>query len=110
LVSGEHEQPMNDDSQGSPFQGLVVSGRAGGAGCIVPLMIILAIVVGRQLDRWLGTEPWILLGLILVSIPLSLGLMVLSALGSTRGSGIGLFRQHRAEADFPLDTYEEDNR
>jgi hypothetical protein len=106
---------MNDNSQGSPLQGLIVSGGAGGTGCIVPFMIVLAIIIGRQLDRWLGTEPWILLGLILVSIPLSLGLMVRSALSAAREAqrrttypaGQGPVSK---KPYYPRDTYEEDNR
>jgi F0F1-type ATP synthase assembly protein I len=64
--------------------GLAAIGLAGNAGCLTVILIIGAILIGRWLDGLLGTRPWLMLGLILVSIPLSLYVMVQAALSAGR--------------------------
>ena len=54
------------------------------AGCVSVIVIILALVVGLVLDRTLGTKYMFTVGLLLLSIPVSLGAMVYSVLRSTR--------------------------
>ena len=54
------------------------------AGCVSVIIIILALVVGLLLDRALGTKYVFTVGLLLLSIPVSLGAMVYSVLRSTR--------------------------
>lgn len=54
------------------------------AGCISVFLVIAALVVGLVLDQVLGTKPMFVLGLLLLSIPVSLYAMVRSVLASTR--------------------------
>lgn len=85
---------MNDDKRRLPLSGLAVMGaNLGGLGCTIPILIIVAILAGRALDRWLGTQPWILLVLILLSVVLGLVIMVNSALQSARAVQ-SQYRQH----------------
>ena len=54
------------------------------AGCVSVILIILALVAGILLDRALGTKYMFTVGLLLLSIPVSLGAMVYTVLRSTR--------------------------
>lgn len=45
---------------------------AGQIGCVVPIIILAAVLGGLWLDRQLGTGRWITLGLLLASLPLSI--------------------------------------
>ena len=54
------------------------------AGCVSVILIILALVIGVLLDRALGTKYVFTVGLMLLSIPVSLGAMVYTVLRSTR--------------------------
>jgi F0F1-type ATP synthase assembly protein I len=54
------------------------------AGCVSVILIILALVVGVVLDRTLGTKYVFTVGLLLLSIPVSLGAMVYTVLRSAR--------------------------
>ena len=54
------------------------------AGCVSVILIMLALVVGLVLDRALGTKYLFTVGLLLLSIPVSLGAMVYTVLRSTR--------------------------
>ena len=54
------------------------------AGCVSVILVILALVVGLLLDRALGTKYVFTVGLMLLSIPVSLGAMVYTVLRSTR--------------------------
>ncbi len=54
------------------------------AGCVSVIVIILALVAGMLLDRIIGTQYAFTVGLLLLSIPVSLGAMVYSVLRSTR--------------------------
>ena len=54
------------------------------AGCVSVILIILALVVGLVLDRVVGTKYLFTVGLLLLSIPVSLGAMVYTVLRSTR--------------------------
>jgi F0F1-type ATP synthase assembly protein I len=53
------------------------------AGCVSVIVVILALVVGMALDRLVGTQYMFTVGLLLLSVPLSLGAMVYSVLRST---------------------------
>ena len=53
-------------------------------GCVSVILIILALVVGVLLDRALGTKYVFTVGLLLLSIPVSLGAMVYTVLRSAR--------------------------
>jgi hypothetical protein len=58
------------------------------AGCVSVILIILALVAGLVLDRALGTKYVFTVGLLLLSIPVSLGAMVYTVLRSTRSMRI----------------------
>ncbi len=53
-------------------------------GCVSVMLIIAALVVGLLLDRALGTKYMFTVGLLLLSIPISLGAMVYTVLRSAR--------------------------
>jgi F0F1-type ATP synthase assembly protein I len=53
-------------------------------GCVSVILIIAALVVGVLLDRALGTKYVFTVGLLLLSIPVSLGAMVYTVLRSAR--------------------------
>ena len=75
---------MDDKSQRPVVQGLSAYGAVAGVGFVGVLMMVLAIVIGKQLDLWLGPSPLFVLLLILISIPLSLLMMTRSALAAAR--------------------------
>ncbi len=54
------------------------------AGCVSVVVVIAALVGGMLLDRLIGTQYVFTLGLLLLSIPLSLVAMVYSVLRSTQ--------------------------
>jgi F0F1-type ATP synthase assembly protein I len=54
------------------------------AGCVSVIVVIGALVAGMLLDRVIGTQYIFTLGLLLLSIPVSLGAMVYSVLRSTQ--------------------------
>ena len=54
------------------------------AGCVSVIVIVAALVIGMLLDRALGTKYLFTLGLMLVSVPVSLAAMVYSVLRSSR--------------------------
>jgi F0F1-type ATP synthase assembly protein I len=64
----------------------LTQGTAAGtqAGCVGVVLIIGALLIGRWLDSQLGTGPWLSLGILLLSIPVSLYVMVRVVLHATR--------------------------
>jgi F0F1-type ATP synthase assembly protein I len=54
------------------------------AGCVSVLLVIVALVAGLLLDRALGTRYIFTLGLLLLSVPVSLTAMVYTVLRSSR--------------------------
>jgi F0F1-type ATP synthase assembly protein I len=54
------------------------------AGCISVGLVLVALVVGLALDQALNTKPMFVLGLLLLSIPISLYAMVRSVLASSK--------------------------
>lgn len=78
---------MDKDKQEPLLPGLAIIGtNLSGIGCTIPILVVLAISVGRELDRWLGTKPWILLLLLLGSIAAGLGMMIFSAYSAARAA------------------------
>lgn len=51
---------------------LTAMSLAGQIGCVVPAIILAAVLGGLWLDRHLGTGRWLTLGLLLASLPLSI--------------------------------------
>lgn len=58
---------------------IIIAVLAGQVGCLTLLIVIAALLGGMALDAHLGTKPWLTLGLIIISIPVSIILMVIIA-------------------------------
>ncbi len=106
---------MTGHNQGSPLRGIFIVGSGvSGMGCAVPILLIAAILLGRQLDAWLGTRPWILLAMLASGIALSAGFLLASAYSASQAAyrDYQARRQpgHPAPADYPRDSYEEEDR
>lgn len=54
---------------------MLLAAAAGQVGCLTLVIVIAAVLGGIALDTKFGTKPWFTLGLLLVSIPVSLVLM-----------------------------------
>jgi F0F1-type ATP synthase assembly protein I len=54
------------------------------AGCVSVVLVILALVAGMWLDQTFNTQHLFVLGLLLLSVPVSLAAMVYTVLRSTR--------------------------
>lgn len=54
---------------------ILLATAAGQVGCLTLIIVIAAVLGGMALDAKLGTKPWFTLGLLVVSIPISLVLM-----------------------------------
>lgn len=90
---------MDKNKQGSLLSGLAIVGtNLSGVGCAVPILIILAIFIGRALDRWLGTKPWILLLFLLGSVVVGLVMIVYSAFSAAQAAH-RQYLQHTGERD-----------
>ncbi len=63
---------MKRPSPPVPVPSLAAMSLAGQIGCVVPMIILAAVVGGLWLDRQFGTGRWITLGLLLASLPLSI--------------------------------------
>jgi F0F1-type ATP synthase assembly protein I len=76
-----------DHSGSRPLGGLTLLGSGiSGVGCVVPILVIAAIFVGRWLDEQAGTKPWIMLALVFGSVILGLVVMVSSALSAVNST------------------------
>ncbi|KPL84264.1 hypothetical protein SE15_03730 [Thermanaerothrix daxensis] len=54
---------------------LTIAGIAGQVGCLTLIIVLVAVLGGIWLDARLGTRPWFTLGLLVLSIPISLAVM-----------------------------------
>lgn len=65
---------------------LAMANMVGQIGCATSVASIIIIgiffLIGRQLDLWLGTKPWIMLGAIFASFPITLYVIVRISLAS----------------------------
>lgn len=66
-------QPEKDRRQ--QIINLTIAGIAGQVGCLTLIIVLLAVFGGIWLDARLGTRPWFTLGLLVLSIPISLAAM-----------------------------------
>jgi F0F1-type ATP synthase assembly protein I len=64
--------------------GLALASTLSQVGCVTVIIIIGAVLLGLFLDNLLGTEPILTIGLVLVSIPISLFIVVRIALSAAR--------------------------
>ena len=58
---------------------LMIAALAGQVGCLTLVIIIAAVLGGIALDSQFGTKPWFTIGLLVVSVPVSLLLMLFIA-------------------------------
>lgn len=78
----ENKPPSNTEVMSKTLaQGSLIGAQAG---CVSVILIILALVVGVMLDRAIGTKYIFTVGLLLLSVPVSLAAMVYTVLRSTR--------------------------
>jgi len=78
---------MDENKQKSLLPGLAIVGtNLSGVGCAIPILVVVAIFAGRELDRWLGTKPWILLLMLFGSVASGLGMMIYSALSAAQAA------------------------
>lgn len=62
---------------GQKLLNLTLAGVAAQVGCLTLVIVLAAVLAGLWLDARFDTRPWFTLGLLAVSIPLSLGAMFL---------------------------------
>ncbi len=65
-------------------EGAIIAEGVAQVGCLTVVVILGALALGLWLDGRLGTRPWFALGLVLVSIPVSLAMVVYVALKTAR--------------------------
>ncbi|MBZ0305530.1 MAG: AtpZ/AtpI family protein [Anaerolineae bacterium] len=75
--------PEKDD-RSEYIRNMAFAAMAGQAGCASVGMIIGALFLGIWMDAILDTRPAFTLGLVLISVPASLGMMVYIALKATK--------------------------
>ncbi|MBI3159019.1 MAG: AtpZ/AtpI family protein [Chloroflexi bacterium] len=76
---------LNDKKQADRVYtwNMTLAAVVGQVGCLTVVIIVLALLAGLWLDNQLGTSPWFTLGLLLVSMPVSLVLMLRVARAAT---------------------------
>lgn len=74
-----------------------------GVALMTPACILAGIFAGRWLDDLFGTKPLFVLGLILLSIPASLFILVRSALDTARADAALLNKRQREAARMSAD-------
>jgi F0F1-type ATP synthase assembly protein I len=60
---------------GQKLLNLTMAGVAAQVGCLTLVIVLGAVLAGLWLDGRYGTRPWFTLGLVIVSIPVSLAAM-----------------------------------
>lgn len=75
---------MNMRDSGDYVRNMALAAIAGQAGCLTAFLVLVALLGGLFLDELLGTRPVFTLGLVLLSVPVSLVLMVYTVLSTTR--------------------------
>ncbi|MEN6571497.1 MAG: AtpZ/AtpI family protein [Anaerolineaceae bacterium] len=74
------DSPKNTNkTDSSNSRSLLLAVMAGQVGIITLVVIMAAVLGGLALDRLLNTKPWITIGLLVVSVPISIILMVFVA-------------------------------
>lgn len=70
------EKPATDNSK-TKFLNLTLASVAGQVGCLTLLIVFGALFGGLWLDNRFDTKPMYTIGLMIVSIPISLGVMLI---------------------------------
>lgn|GEM_PF-6758041 len=95
---------MNDEAQRSFLRAFALALLAGLGAFPTALLMIGAVLLGRQLDQILGTSPLFLLVLLFIAVPVSILIMIALARAAARAA--------RGRADTPPVSppkYEEDD-
>lgn len=74
------EGPTPDTAQNQRALLTALAGVVGQVGCLTLAIVLIAMFGGLWLDSQLGTRPWITLGLILLSVPLTFFLVLRTVL------------------------------
>jgi F0F1-type ATP synthase assembly protein I len=72
IPSGQAPTPQNRSQY---VANLSIAGVAGQVGCVTVIIVFGALFAGIWLDRWLQTRPLFTVGLLLGSVPVTIGLM-----------------------------------
>lgn len=72
------------DRRSSRVKNLTLAAIAAQAGCATLVIVILALMIGLWLDTQMGRRGPFTIGLLVLSVPLSLYIMVRIALGAVR--------------------------
>lgn len=70
--------PPNPDGK-QKFVNLTLAALTGQVGCLTLIIIMVALLGGIWLDNQFQTKPWFTIGLMLISIPISLVVMLFVA-------------------------------
>ena len=62
-------------SQQQSFLNLTIIGLVGQVGCLTLIILLAAVLSGLWLDTHFGTRPWVTIGMLVLSIPISLVVM-----------------------------------
>ncbi len=72
------DQPEKPDRKRQVIN-LTLAGVAAQVGCLTLIIVLGAVFIGLWLDRIFESRPWFTIGLVVVSIPISVIMMVIVA-------------------------------
>ena len=72
------DQPEKPDRKQRVIN-LTLAGMAGQVGCLTLVIVLGAVFIGLWLDGIFQTRPWFTIGLLIVSVPISIIMMVIVA-------------------------------
>ena len=78
----EQKDPTKDASKRSVLN-MAIIGLVGQVGCLTLVILLLSAFLGLWLDTQFGTRPWITIGMLFLSIPISLIVMFFVARAAT---------------------------
>ena len=70
--------PSNDPNKRS-WLNMTIAALVGQVGCLTLVIVLAAVLAGLWLDGRFGTRPWFTIGLVAVSLPISLVVMIVVA-------------------------------
>jgi len=70
--------PSNEPNKRS-WLNMTIAALVGQVGCLTLVIVLAAVLAGLWLDGRFGTRPWFTIGLVAVSIPISLVVMIVVA-------------------------------
>jgi len=76
MTTREPEKPATSiSSQQQSLLNMTIIGLVGQVGCLTLLILLAAVLSGLWLDTHFGTRPWVTIGMLVLSIPISLVVM-----------------------------------